>query len=96
MDGDDPGNGCGSVVTLKPGDDLRLTSKGMAPDGYCGLTVFTPNTINNYTCDALCITFKTASISVCDAKLKFVGHTFGKGGDHFRVSGCYTYLHVDR
>lgn len=86
MDGDDPNNACGTVQTLNPGEDLRITSGGMAPNGHCSLTVFTPSTINNYTCDALCITFKTASISVCDAKLKFVGHMFGKDGDEVRVS----------
>lgn len=92
MDKDATDNACGSIYTMKPGDDIRIKSTGQAPDGYCGITVFTPDEYNNYTCDALCITFKTASISVCDAKIKFVGHSFGKGGDMVKVIKVYLRL----
>jgi len=85
MDEGSADNGCGTVVALNPGDDIRIKSTGRAPNGYCGITVNTPSTINNYTCDALCVTFKTASISVCNAKLKFSGHQFGKAGDFYKV-----------
>ncbi|WAR25039.1 hypothetical protein MAR_010743 [Mya arenaria] len=76
---------CGKVFVLSPGHDVRLKSQGLAPDGYCGVSVFTPREINNYTCDGLCVTFKSASVNVCDIKLKFIGHRFGKGGDYIRA-----------
>ncbi|XP_052781648.1 uncharacterized protein LOC128228741 isoform X2 [Mya arenaria] len=80
---------CGKVFVLSPGHDVRLKSQGLAPDGYCGVSVFTPREINNYTCDGLCVTFKSASVNVCDIKLKFIGHRFGKGGDYIREFTCH-------
>ncbi|KAH3816637.1 uncharacterized protein LOC127831827 [Dreissena polymorpha] len=88
MDKTLPNNKCGSVLKLGLGQDIRFKSKGLAPDGYCGLTVFSPDAIDNHTCDALCVTFKTATISVCDVKLKFVGHRFASG-DYIRELTCH-------
>ena len=77
---------CGKVFVLGPSHDVRMTSRGQAPDGYCGIMMFTPKHNNNFTCDAICVTFKTASTSTCEMKLNFIGHMFRKAGDLQRVS----------
>lgn len=92
MDKGQKSSPCGKVITLEPGDDIRIKSRGRAPEGYCGISLFTPDQVNNYTCDAICVTFKTASIGVCNAKLKIVGHTFGQSGDLVRVRGVSVFL----
>lgn len=79
-------NSCGNVYVLSPSHEVRLTSNGLAPKGYCGVSVFTPKEVGDYKCDALCVTYKTASISTCEVKVKFVGHKFRKGGDLVKVN----------
>ena len=77
---------CGKVFVLGPSHEVRMTSEGQAPDGYCGISLFTPRKARNFTCDAICVTFKTASVSTCEVKVKFVGHKFRKEGDLQKVS----------
>lgn len=82
-------NDCGKVVVLDPSHEVRIKSDGLAPDGYCGVSVFTPTKVEDYTCDALCVTFKMASMSTCEVKVKFVGHKFRKEGDYVREYNCH-------
>lgn len=77
---------CGKVVVLGPSHEVRLMSNGLAPNGYCGVSVFTPREKDGYTCDAICVTYKKASIHTCEVKVKFIGHKFRKAGDLVSVS----------
>lgn len=87
MDKDD--NSCGTVTVLDPAQEVRLKAKGLSPGGYCGVTIFTPKEVGKYACDAICVTFKTASISTCEVKVKFVGHKFRSDGDMVREFNCH-------
>jgi hypothetical protein len=85
---------CGKVVELGPSHEVNLQSNGLAPAGYCGVTVFTPREKDGYVCDAICVTYKKASIHSCQAKVKFVGHKFRKGGDLVKVTECIYFITV--
>ncbi|KAL4227098.1 hypothetical protein ACF0H5_015072 [Mactra antiquata] len=82
-------NDCGDVYVLGPSREVRLQSDGLAPQGYCGVSVFMPSEVLEYQCDAICVTYKTVSISTCEIKVKFVGHMFRKGGDIVREYNCH-------
>lgn len=83
---------CGKVYLLDHDHVVRLQTKGLAPEGYCGVSVFTPSEVNNQTCDAICVTIKSASLDVCDVKLKFSGHKFGAAGDLVKVGRRMTII----
>ncbi|XP_045165271.2 uncharacterized protein LOC123529122 [Mercenaria mercenaria] len=80
---------CGKVVVLDPSHEVRLLSKGLAPNGYCGVSVFTPREKDGYTCDAICFKYKKASISTCEVKVKLIGHKFRKAGDLVEEYNCH-------
>ena len=88
-------NQCGKVFVLSPSHEVRMTSDGQAPNGYCGVSLFTPRKARNFTCDAICVTFKTASVSTCEVKVKFVGHKFRKEGDLQKVRSSLNLLNVN-
>lgn len=80
---------CAKVVVLGPSHEVRLLSTGLAPNGYCGVSVFTPREKDGYTCDAICVTYKRAYIHTCEVKVKFIGHKFRKAGDLVKEYNCH-------
>ncbi|KAK3589498.1 hypothetical protein CHS0354_030623, partial [Potamilus streckersoni] len=89
----DSGEFCGEVYHMNSTRNIRVTSKGRAHRGYCGVTLYAPHEESSK-CTGTCVTFISSKMSTCDVKVKFTAVVFSKDKeDHTMVYDC---RHSDR
>ncbi|KAL3851994.1 hypothetical protein ACJMK2_015683 [Sinanodonta woodiana] len=89
----DLGDSCGEVYHMNSTRQIRITSKGRAHRGYCGVTLYAPHEVNSM-CTGICVTFISSKMATCDVKVKFTAVVFSKDTeDHVMVYDC---RHPDR